>query len=123
MERLQVKALLDKIEKYIPVYVIEEYLKMPTNTLQKALRENEKRGLPKKWERPLTDFVVSKKWITINYLKPKTENKTITVPEKKIEPIIPQKENKVSGEDKKIAEADNSPLTEWERIRRKKLGL
>lgn len=68
MDRKQLKELLDKMGKHIPLCKIELYLGMPKNTLQKALSEKESkpRKLPKKWIIPITEFVNFKKYITMD---------------------------------------------------------
>lgn len=75
MDRLKVQELLDKMTKYVPISKIEACLKMPKNTLQKALSETEKRGLPKKWVRIFTEFVNYKQYLTMGKEKIQDANK------------------------------------------------
>lgn len=104
MDRVKVQELLDNMGKYVPVYKIEAYLKMPTNTLQKALSETEERGLPKKWIKPLTDFVNFKQYLTMG---------KVTILDVADEP-------KQEKQDKKEQESAFSSFGDY---RRKKLGL
>lgn len=102
MDKEQIKALLEKMGKYVPVSIIEKYLKMPVNTLQKALSETEKRKLPKKWVKPLSDFVNFKQYLTMGQ----------------------KKEVKVVDKNPEIEEVkENRKLSDFEIYQRKKLGL
>jgi len=102
MDKEQIKTLLEKMGKYVPVSIIEKHLKMPVNTLQKALSETEKRKLPKKWVKPLSDFVNFKQYITMGKKK---EMKTVV-------------------KDVEVAEVkEDSKLTDFQIYQRKKLGL
>lgn len=69
MDKVKVQELLDKMTKYVPISKIEADLKMPKNTLQKALSETEKRGLPKRWERIFTEFVNYKQYLNLGKIK------------------------------------------------------
>lgn len=108
MEKQEIVALLNTVA--IPTYQIEANLGMPKTTLQKVL-SGQRKKLPKKWAIKLLEV----------YQKIEENNK----PENK-ERILKER-NTVSEKPKSqypltTNDATKEPLTEIDKIRRKKLG-
>lgn len=124
MGKEQLKELLDKMGKHIPLCKIELYLKMPKNTLQKALSEKEKtpRKLPKRWVIPITEFVNFKKYITMDNINPsntKIKDVGSFITTKSISEAKPSQK-----EETPTVEAESGvKLSSFELYKRKKLGL
>ncbi len=74
MEFSELKALIDSLETYVAVRVIERNIGMPKTTLQKALKYPDKSKLPKKWVKPLLRFVEKQNGFAV-LVKEKPDNK------------------------------------------------
>lgn len=85
-----IKKEIEGMNSYIPVSKIEKTLGMPPTTLQKVL--SGERNLPKKWERVLEGYFVSKGKPTVTHYSadkfvaevkkyPLTEKESVTNPE------------------------------------------
>jgi hypothetical protein len=105
MNKEELTKLLEEVSA--PISKIEAKIGMPKNSLQKALKGERK--LPKSWALKLKDFIAKKQYIGLTRGRPKEVSKTTEKPK--------EVNSKTSEKD------ENAPLSEWELIRRKKLGI
>lgn len=59
MTKEQIHKGMKEMDVYVPVSQIEKELNMPVTTLQKVLKGE--RGLPKKWRKPLENYLLTQK--------------------------------------------------------------
>jgi len=81
MNKEELRVLIDSMDTYYPISIIEKMVGIPNTTLQKALKSDEKK-LPKKWVKPLINFCkyspeINKEIPTTESLKPAPSVKEI----------------------------------------------